>query len=659
MASTYMFNVGGVAPDIQLGRNGGHLAWDSGTATHRLYLADGSTLGNLRISTNPVDANDAASKTYVDSLVAGLSPKDAVRVATTVAGTLATSFAAGSTIDGVVLVLADRILIKNQASTVENGIYDVTAGAPTRSLDADISTDLGAAFVFVMEGTVGAGGGWVTSFTDTQTIGVDPVAWSQFSAAGAYTASNGIQLSGSDIQLDINSLSGVTGLVGADEVVAYDTSGSVYVKRTWTNVISDLGITTDASLVGGTGINVTGTTIALDNSGLVDTATVAADTIAIYDTSAASVPITRSWTNIISDLGIKTGTVGVTEGGTGLTTIPAFSVMVANTADTITALTATDTGGNQLMQWNDTTNLYEFVTTASVGGNSFETISITGNTAGDLSVIADQVSDTLTLSGGAGVLMTGTALTDTLAISLTATGLTDTTVAGADIVPFFDASSASAPASRTWTNILADLDIVNGITTNGFTVRTAADTYTSRTITASTTASEEGIVITNGDGIAANPTVGLDITGLVADTATAATDEFAYYNGTNNVKIDRDSLAVELFGAANGVRVIETSGALITSTIGAIPANARVMRIRVIIDTIYDNAPDLRVRATTGGVLMSEVQIADNVAGVYEMNIDYRNATGAAENIDFQVLTNVPTVGAARIFVEYYMNSGI
>jgi len=659
MASTYMFNVGGVGTDLQLGRNGGHLAWDSASGTHRMYLADGATLGNLRISTTPVNANDAASKTYVDSLVAGLSPKDAVRVSTTVAGTLATSFAAGSVIDGITLVAGDRILIKNQATASENGIYDVTAGAPTRSLDADTPTDLGAAFVFVMEGTTGAGAGWVTSFTDTQVIGTNAVNWSQFSAAGAYTASNGVQLSGSDIQLNITGLSGATAVVAADEAVVYDVSGAATIKRTWSNIITDLGITTNAALVGGTGINVTGTTIKLDNSGLVDTATVATDTIAIYDTSAASAPITRSWANIITDLGIKTGTVGVTEGGTGLTTIPAFSVMVANTANTITALSATDTAGNQLMQWNDTTNLFEFVTTASVGGNSFSTISITGNTAGDASVVADLISDTLTLSGGAGVLMTGTALTDTVAISLTATGLTNTVVVGADIVPFFDASLASAPASRTWTNVMADLNIVNNITTNGFTVRTAANTYTSRTITASATASEEGIVVTNGDGVAANPAIGLNITGLTADIATAATDEFVYFNGTNNVKINRDALSTELFGATNGVRVLEGSGALVTSVLGSIPANARIMRIRVAVDTIYDNAPNLRISAATGGVLMNELQIAENVVGVYEMNVDYRNTTGAAENISFQVVTGVPTVGAARIYVEYYMASAV
>jgi hypothetical protein len=92
--------------------------------------------------------------TYVDAKLAGLSWKQAVRAATTAAGTLATSFENGDAIDGVTLATGDRILIKNQATASENGIYVVNAsGAPTRATDADAGAELVNATVYVSEGT--------------------------------------------------------------------------------------------------------------------------------------------------------------------------------------------------------------------------------------------------------------------------------------------------------------------------------------------------------------------------------------------------------------------------------------------------------------------------------------------------------------------------
>src|SRR3954447_7874218 len=97
---------------------------------------------------SPSSAADATNKSYVDNLITGLSWKLDVRAATTANGTLATAYANGQVVDGVTLATGDRILIKNQTTQTENGIYTVNAsGAPTRATDADATSELNNATV--------------------------------------------------------------------------------------------------------------------------------------------------------------------------------------------------------------------------------------------------------------------------------------------------------------------------------------------------------------------------------------------------------------------------------------------------------------------------------------------------------------------------------
>jgi hypothetical protein len=139
----------------------------------------------------------------VDNLVNGLSWKAAVDVATTTAQTLATDFAAGQSIDGVTLTTGMRVLVKNQASGSENGLYLVPAsGAPSRTADGATGELTTNATVRVNQGTVNGDHAWTLTTTGTITVGTTSQTWVQTdSSGGSVTAGNGLTLSGSTLSV--------------------------------------------------------------------------------------------------------------------------------------------------------------------------------------------------------------------------------------------------------------------------------------------------------------------------------------------------------------------------------------------------------------------------------------------------------------------------
>ena len=147
-------------------------------------------------------ATSLVSKEYVDAVKVGLDFKDSVRVATTATVTVS---GPGAAIDGITLSSGDRVLLKNQSTASENGIYvfNGAASALTRATDADSSVEVTSGmFTFVEEGTVNADSGFVLTTDGTITVGSTALAFAQFSGAGQIVAGDGMTKSGN--QLDVN-----------------------------------------------------------------------------------------------------------------------------------------------------------------------------------------------------------------------------------------------------------------------------------------------------------------------------------------------------------------------------------------------------------------------------------------------------------------------
>lgn len=169
---------------------------------------------------DPQAAQDAATKAYVDATRQGLAVKDAVRATTTTNIPLSGT----QTIDGVAVVVGDRVLVKDQATAQENGLYVVATGSWTRAQDADGTTELaGGDFVFVQEGTTQADTGWVCTTDGAVVLDTTALAFTQFSSAGTVLAGTGLTKTGNTLSVSLvpvaNGGTGTTTSTGTGSVV--------------------------------------------------------------------------------------------------------------------------------------------------------------------------------------------------------------------------------------------------------------------------------------------------------------------------------------------------------------------------------------------------------------------------------------------------------
>lgn len=184
---------------------------------------------------DPTLDQDAATKQYVDSVAVGLSILQACRVATTVAGGNIT-LSGTQTIDGVALSVGNRVLVKNQTSGIENGIYVVQAGAWSRSTDADEDAEVKTGmFTFISEGISQQGTGWVLSTPAPIEVGVTSLTFTQFSGAATYSAGDGLALTGSVFSVKTVSSARITVASGGIDLALSGVTSGTYGSATETD----------------------------------------------------------------------------------------------------------------------------------------------------------------------------------------------------------------------------------------------------------------------------------------------------------------------------------------------------------------------------------------------------------------------------------------
>jgi len=212
--------------------------FDTGVRTNTLAEmaapAAAVSLNSQKITSlaTPTASTDAATKGYVDSTSQGLDIKDSVKVATTANITLSGT----QTIDGIAVSADERVLVKDQSTASQNGLYLCKASTWERTTDLAAGANAAGMFTFVEQGTVNAENGFVcTSDSGSAVVATNNLVYAQFSGAGQITAGNGLEKSGNTLSADLKSNGG---LVIESAEIAVDLAAS---SITGTLAISDGG----------------------------------------------------------------------------------------------------------------------------------------------------------------------------------------------------------------------------------------------------------------------------------------------------------------------------------------------------------------------------------------------------------------------------------
>ena len=322
------------------------------------------------VATSPTSNTDIANKLYVDTVAQGLNPKNACQVATTVNITLSGL----QSIDSYTTLAGDRVLVKNQSTQANNGIYVASSSAWTRATDMDTWSEVPGAYTVILNGGQSSTG-WVCTATATGTINVTAMPWSQFSLNATYYAGTGLSLSSNIFSITNTGVTAasygsasqsLTAIVNAQGQLTSLAAQSIAISNAQVSGLGTMS-TQNANSVSITGGSITGTTISGSTGAFT---TLSASGVITSTVTTGTAPFTVSSTTAVSNLSI---------GGNAATATTASSV---TNALTFNNLGAGDSSGTTFNGSAARTLSYNSIGAPSTTGtNATGTwgISVTGN----------------------------------------------------------------------------------------------------------------------------------------------------------------------------------------------------------------------------------------------------------------------------------------
>jgi len=482
------------------------------------------------ITTAPTSATDIANKQYVDYYAAGLSWKQPVVTATSANITLSGL----QTINAVTLIAGDRVLVKDQTTVSQNGIYVASATAWTYAVGADDWNEYVGAIVFIASGSLN-GTAWYCTAQPGGTLGVTAMYWSNFSVASSYTAGTGLTLTGTIFSITNTGVSAATyGSATSVPVIAINAQGQA-------TSVTNTTITPAVSSITGLGAGVASWLATPSSANLAVAVTDATGSGSLVFansptlvTPALGTPASGVMSNV-TGLSLTTGVTGtlpIGNGGTGLTSTPANGALDIGNGTGFTRANLTAGTAIGITNASGSITIENTGVTSIVAGTG---ISISGATG------AVTVSNTATqVYPSAGIAnSTGTAW----GTSYTTTG--SGTVVALATSPSFTTPALGTPSSGTLTSC-TDLPVGTGISGLGTGVATAL----------AVAVGSAGAFVTNGgalgtpsSGVATNLTgtaSGLSIGGSAASATTATTATTAT-NATNTAITDDTTTATTCY----------------------------------------------------------------------------------------------------------------